>query len=272
MNIGERNEYFAKFLLVDARDHQISVPGIGVIQSVGFAGNEYGAFPNGYTITSLSDFSDNDIYRLAKLMGITKAPHLAKADVFINGVGYSIKSLQTAPPAIINHTPRHGFEFAIEHLGGGTHRHIVYITDLDKIIADYWRLREAGVIMEDVKNTDTESPFRNHFHTFAPILQYFLFTGSGSKVSDYQAECILDIVDPFDVNTWHVYKQNEELLEYLWPYLVFSLRSKGMPSNYNGEHPTSVRDRSIAIWTHYRDNSYKGSLHVRLIRPDHDNE
>ena len=271
MNIGERNEYFVKFLLVNARDQHISVPGIGAIQSVGFAGNEYEGLPNGYTITSLENFTDEEIYHLAGLMRITKAPHLAKADVFINGVGYSIKSLQTAPPALINHTPRHGFEFAIEHLGEN-HRHTICITDLDEIIAEYWQLRDAGVIMEDVKNTNAQSPFRNHFHTLAPILQYFLFTGSGSKVSDYQAEYILDIVEPFDMNTWHIYRQNEELLEYLWQYLVFSVRSKGMPSNYNGEHPTSARDRSIAIWTHYRDNSYKGSLHVRLTRPNNDNE
>lgn len=265
MNIGERNEFIVKFILVNARDNHWDIPGIGLVASVGFGGTEYGRLPQGTTLCRENFQTDSSIYTLANSMGIAKAPSGAKADIYLNGRGYSVKSLQTSPPALINHTPRPGFQNAIDRINNDSALGIVQIEELDHIISRYWELRENGVIAEDVRNSDDTSPFREHFHVIAPILKYFLFVGTGQGDSRYPAEYLLDIKNPFDFTTWDIYSRTDEnLIHYLWDRLIFSIRSKGMPESYNADHPISPRDRSISLWTRYRDGSYKGSLHVRL--------
>ena len=115
MNAGERNEYLVKMRLVQLRDANEVVNIIdptSPITSVGFGGIEYGQLPSNIALANLSD---SEVMTLASSLGIVKAGIFDKADVYINNTPYSIKSLQTAPPALVNHTPRNGGkEFALK--------------------------------------------------------------------------------------------------------------------------------------------------------------
>ena len=77
-------------------------------------------------------------------VGIEKARTSSKADISVNGISYSLKEINGSPPAIVNHTPRHGFENVCSTIG-------VSIDELDKIIEEYWDLRLSGQIKQDTK-------------------------------------------------------------------------------------------------------------------------
>lgn len=261
INSGEVNELLVKLKLIELRDSKEKVNLYGkteIIKSVGFKGKEYGSLPQGTNLRSIASSANNgDMSKLEKLVntvGIMKAGVFDKADVYINGVGYSVKSLQAAPPALVNHTARDGWERACDYVK-------VSISELDEIVKDYWDKRLKGIITEDVRNSNPMSPFRNHKDYMIKVLNYFLFIGTGSKVSPSPAEYILEFDNPLTVQTWSVYK--DEYLDKFWDKLIFSLRSsKGM-----GNYP-NIRDQkkkaSMAKWTVVCCGAYKGALHVRV--------
>jgi len=261
INSGEINELLVKLRLIELRDSKEQVKlyeKTEVIKSVGFKGKEYGSLPHGTNlnlIASKARFGDmSELETLNDTVGIMKAGVFDKADVYINGVGYSVKSLQAAPPALVNHTARDGWERACSYAKQS-------IAELDEIIAEYWDKRQKGIITEDVRNSNPSSPFRNHKDYLVKVLNYFLFTGSGSRVSPSPAEFILEFDNPLKVETWSIYK--DEYLEKFWNNLIFSLRSsKGM-----GNYP-DIRDpkkkESMAKWTVLYAGAYKGALHVRV--------
>lgn len=256
MNIGERNELIIKLRLVEMRMQNNSAPIFNneKIESVGFAGQEYLNIPTGYE--NYSTFSDNDLYKLAKATNITKAGIYDKADVYINGVGYSIKSLSAAPPALVNHTARDGWERVCSKVDCDIHL-------LDSIVAKYWDLRLQNIITEDINNSNPHSPFTPHKDYLLPILNYFLFNGSGSRDSKYPADYILDFTNPVDETTWEKYGNN--YIDSHWNKLVFSLRSsKGMGNYPNIKDP--IKKASMAKWTVYHSGGYKGALHVRVTK------
>lgn len=259
MNIGEKNELLLKITLVSMRDRIMPNNGpIAVINSVGFANKEYGQLPSGLTIGGILLSSDSELECLASLSGISKAPSRSKSDVNINGEGYSVKSFASAPPALVNHTARPGFEVACKHVGAN-------IADLDKLVENYWQLRTAGRIREDIKNTDSLSPFSNAKGILGPLLNYFLFLGTGSGLADHSAQFILDYENPVYPATWRVLTPDKALDE-LWDKLIFSLRSKkGMPSNYPNNRDKSANN-STRIWTRYFQNEYRGALHIRATK------
>ena len=115
MNKGERDELIFKILLAQRRDVGGELFGVKV-SSVGFGyGNdfvEFGHIPEDFELSSLKVMSANDLLELAANMNIKKASGSAKSDIYINKVGVSLKSLRASPPALVNHTMRHGFEFA----------------------------------------------------------------------------------------------------------------------------------------------------------------
>lgn len=200
--------------------------------------------------------SESEISRICALTGITKAGGNRKSDLYVNGMGVSVKSFGDANPAIVNHTHRPGFEKACNESGSD-------IGQLDVIIAEYWRLRVSGEIREDVRNSHLQSPFSNFKTYLKPILNYFMFDGSGRGRSQNSADVLLDIINPCDTTTWMILGR-DDALDLIWDYLVMSVRSKGMPKSYApGLKP------SLDVWTRYFDNLHKGTLHVRVHKSFH---
>jgi hypothetical protein len=255
MNNGERNELIIKLRLIQLRDKNSKIKinsKLTKINSVGFL-NEYKKLPGQIDFDKIIKYSDNQLEKIAIQYGIGKAPAKSKSDVFVNGIGISLKSIENAPPAIVNHTPRTGFETACNICGSD-------ITLLDEIISEYWSLRKRGKIKEDIHNTDLNSPFKNNKEILKPILNYFLFDGSGKGLSNHRASLILDYNSPINHNSWETYNR-DNAVDMIWTKLVFSLRSKGMPKRYpNIENIKSV---SIKKWTNFFQDKYKGALHIR---------
>jgi hypothetical protein len=255
MNAGERDELLIKLKLIEMRDLSISFFG-AKITSVGFDGREYQSLPPSFSFANAKT-SNAILSRVCQVVGIQKGAAFDKSDVCVNGDGYSLKSLSAAPPAIVNHTTRAGFEFACNHVGSN-------IGSLDVLINNYWKLRLAGKIREDVSNSDPLSPFSGAKDTLAPILQYFLFIGSGSRVSASPASFILDYSDPLNTNTW-TRLDPTTAVDKLWANLVFSIRAKkGMPADYNPSTYTGKHAASIRQWVQFSSGEYRGALHIRV--------
>ena len=249
-NIGEYDEMRAKLHLIELRDSgkTILIEGQQVmVTSVKNDSVECKPLPNNTNLTSMSDA---EIENLAKHVGAFKAPAGSKADVYVNGYGISVKSHRGANPAFLNHTHRAGFLKVCKRVG-------VSIEQLDHIVEDYWKKRKDGVIGEDVKNSDPNSPFKDHLEYLKPIMNYFLFKGTAQKDSQFPADYILDFIDPVDESNWKFSK--DEYLEDNWKHIIFSIRSKGMPDSY----PKGKNSQLIKPWVKIAEGKYKGSLHGR---------
>ena len=254
-NVGEYDEMRIKLRLIELRDaHQtITLNGRRLtIKSVKME-REFGSLPLG---TNLRTMSDSAVEALAIKVGAFKAPMGAKADVYINGEGYSVKSHRSAPPAIVNHTPRYGWWRICRQIGAD-------ISKLDALVEKYFELRSKGIIREDICNDNHLSPFAAHYEDLRPILNYFLFEGSGAKDSDYPAKYVLDCGDPCDVNTWRLHDESN-YLDIYWNRLVFSMRNKGFDGYPYTTGNAVVKNRECKPWAKVFDGTYKGSLHVRV--------
>ena len=153
-NAGEYDEMRIKLRLIELRDTQQTVILNGkrfTINSVKME-KEFLPLPKG---TNFRTMPNEKIEALAKKVGASKAPARAKADVYINGEGYSIKSLRSAAPAIVNHTPRSGWYDVSSRIK-------LSMTDLDKMVQNYFTLRQKGKLKEDVCNDEQQSPFATH--------------------------------------------------------------------------------------------------------------
>lgn len=249
MNIGEASEYYLKSYMLRERDT--------CLQSTIFK-----------RITELSDdgnlstlrwrkecevyLKKRDVSNLVKILNIKKSSTYSKTDISINGKRFSLKETNGAPAAIINHTTRPGFERICNQLG-------VDISKLDQIMENYWNLRQKSIIKEDTKISDANCPFKTHKDFLKPIINYFIFDGSGSRNSTFPADTILEIDYKNIPRSMRMIGKDDYFKE-VWPKLIFSVRSKGMPPSY----PNCDNKESIAIWTRRADNLLKGSLHVRV--------
>ena len=259
MNNGERDELLAILSLLKVKQNmgEFDSQQVQSIKS-GLTECNINSSVNFNTILSTSD---SQLSLIAKSCGISKAPSGAKADVQINGIGYSIKSVRSAPPAIVNHTARPGFQKVCDRVRSD-------IKQLDRIIDDYWLLRSKGEISEDTKIVDVNCPFKIHKEFMRPILNYFLFTGTGQKDSLYPAKKIISIDNPLDVSSWRLYDE-KNALDLFWDKMVFSLRAKkGMPSGYpDNMSPKALTTKtSLERWTKFIDGDYRGALHIRTTR------
>ncbi len=253
MNVGERGEILVKLKLIDIRDNNETLFG-DAVYSVGFE-REYSR--NSVNLRTLSLYGDEELSQYAISVGVTKASVRDKSDVYINNVGISLKSTSGANSALINHTPRPGYERVCHELH-------LDIDELDEIIDEYWELRLDGQIGEDVSLSDPLCPFRGHKKYFGKILQYFLFNGSGNYDSDNPASYLLEFEDPLDTSTWKLITQ-DDAIDRVWDKLVFSVRSKkGMPTDYSPFTYHKPNAESIKRWVKFCDGSYKGALHVRV--------
>jgi hypothetical protein len=257
MNNGERDELLVQFKLIELRDKQITSSLLGEISSVKM-GTEYNPLPAGFDLQRLKRITDAELEREARIYGIKKAGGRHKADTIINAIPFSVKSKQYAPPALVNHTTRPGFELAAQHSGGD-------IALLDEIIDEYWTLRLANKITEDTSNSHPHSPFRGKKEIIRPFLNHFLFKGTGSGLSKLPANSILAFTDPFNTTTWSIYDESDAIDLY-WDKLIFSLRAKkGMPEGYP-DHMTPYYGplkSSIDRWTKFCCGDYRGALHIR---------
>jgi hypothetical protein len=203
----------------------------------------------------IRQLDDAALVNFCSTHNISKSGPFSKADIFINSIGYSLKYTSAMPPALINHTRRTGWEFAALQKG-------VSMSNLDKLVADYWNKRLTGAIGEDIANSNPRSPFAAHFNTLLPFLEYFTFEGTGSRVSYHPASEVIEFSDPCDIQTWDLLNRSQ-LLQNLWPRFIFSMRSgKGMPSDMNSVSQTEKN--SIMIWAQKMQGSLKGALHVRI--------
>jgi len=212
-------------------------------------------FPITITPVAIAAMSDLQLKSFCQSTGIVKAGLFSKSDVYINGKGYSIKSYDGSPPAIVNHTNRIGWEFVAQQIGSS-------ISPLDILVNDYWNKRVNGVIKEDVLNSNVNSPFSSHFRTLEPFLNYFCFDGSGSKKSNHPADYMVEFSDPCNLNTCSIYDRGNYLSHH-WSNLCFSMRSKkGMPRDINAL--SLANTSSIMMWSRNFQGSLRGSLHVRV--------
>ena len=254
-NVGEYDELRIKLRLIELRDtnNNVTIDGKAFcINSVGLE-KEFNSLPAG---TNLRSMNDADIEKLANSVGAGKAKGSYKADVNINGHGFSVKSHRSAPPAIVNHTPRWGWKRICDQLN-------VSIETLDNMVKEYFDLRDKGIINEDVWNTDQNSPFAKNKEYLRPILNYFLFTGTGAKDSKYPAKFVLDCGDPYDVSTWKIHDESDYLDKY-WDEMKFSMREKGFEAYPYTRKSDLWKTPLSKPWAKKFNGVYKGSLHVRV--------
>lgn len=254
-NIGEYDELRIKLRLIELRDQnqRIIIGGKSInISSIGLE-REFLSLPKGTNIRMLSN---SQVEAMANQLGAGKAKGSYKADVNINGEGYSVKSHRSAPPAIVNHTPRWGWYRICKQIG-------VDIAQLDNMVEEYFELRSKGIIAEDIYNSDSRSPFAKNKEYLRPILNYFLFTGTGAKDSDYPAKYVLDCGDPYDVNTWTIHDESD-YLDIFWNDMKFSMRNKGFEAYPYSRPSDSWKTPLSKPWAKKFDGSLKGSLHVRV--------
>tara|TARA_B100000963_G_C22564390_1_gene642935 strand:+ start:288 stop:1064 length:777 start_codon:yes stop_codon:yes gene_type:complete len=258
MNKGELDEILCILKLIKMRESK--TPFFSKqIKSIKSNGTELKDLPNNISIEKLED--ENEILKVAELCNVKKSPAGSKADVHVNEIGYSIKSNRSAPPAIVNHTARPGFVNVCKRIG-------LSIEQLDNIIKEYWIKRNEGKFGEDIKNIDIRSPFMGHIEYMRPIINYFLFDGTGQKNSEYPSKGIIMFENPINPNEWRLYNKTNAV-DFFWHKLVFSLRSKkGMPKGYPDKmsKKAMLQKSSIDKWTQYIDGDYRGALHIRTTK------
>ncbi len=249
MNIGEESEHYLKAFLLKRKDENITDTVFGKINDLSDDGNLSDLIWKKESEPFLQSFN---IPNLVKSLGIAKSKTSSKADVTVNGISYSLKEMGASPPAIVNHTPRHGFETACDNVKSS-------ISTLDKIISEYWKLRNSGTIKEDTKISNPNCPFSTHKDYLKPIIEYFLFTGTGGGVSKFPADKILEINYKDLPNQIKIFEK-DDYFDQVWDNLQLSIRSKGMPPKY----PTCDNSTSISKWTNFAEGKFKGSLHIRV--------
>jgi hypothetical protein len=250
MNEGEKNENLIKIYLCYLKKIKDKNSPFGLITKLGFGKKEFGEISDEINFDELK--KDNKVKEICKNLGIEKSSPKNKADVHINGKGYSIKYMDAAPPSIINHTNRKGFLRVAKEIDED-------IEKLDKLIDKYWKLRNSNQITEDCGNDNPLSPFKDNKDILKPYLEYFCFNGTGSSKSDYPADAIVKFTKYDDVNTWRIYSKSETIDE-IWNKLKFCMRGgKGMPSDYANSKDKDILEK----WTMFSSGKYRGALSVR---------
>lgn len=251
-NLGEQNEIFLKVFLLMMFKKNIPIRGsngIGLIKSLKFSPDgELPLWKNEYEKL----LEKRDYNFLKKIF--PKAPTGSKADLEINGIRYSVKNSLGAKSAIVNHTNRGGFLKIFNLLN-------LDISKLDEIINEYWDKRISGIIKEDTKNQDSNSPFAKHKVYLKPIIEYFLFTGTGRGKSNFPADKMFIFSEPEDTLEYKILTQSQAVDD-IWDNLTFSVRSKkGMPRKYDPK-----KDTDLTPWIRFyptKTSSPKGALHIR---------
>ena len=257
-NVGERDEYLLKLYLIECRQKSIAIP-IGdkmeVVRTVGTRTVEYGDLT--YTM-DWSVLEAEELISVCASVHATKAGMFDKADVYVNGVGISVKSQRGGNPSLINHTTR-------DKIVRVMHSIQQPMLPLDQMVDNYWNLRLAGTINEDVCSTEAICPFSNlngksGLEIIKPLLNYFAFDGTGSRDSQSPATLILSLESPTDIKTWQFFSK-DNFIESVWDRLVFSIRGKSTPQFLD----EGREDHKLMLpWIREIDFQNKGALSVRV--------
>ena len=257
-NIGERDEYLLKLFLIECRQRKVAVP-IGdkmdIVRTVGTRTEEYGILSFHLKWDTLQA---EELISVCASVKATKAKLFDKADVYVNGIGISVKSARGGNPSLINHTTRDKILRVMNSINQS-------ILPIDKIIDRYWDLRLSKKITEDTCISDPNCPFgsphdEKSLAIIKPLLNYFAFDGTGTRDSQSPAELILSLKSPTDIKTWHYYSKSD-FVDSVYERLVFSIRSKStpqFPDKNNEAH------KLMLPWIREIDRSMKGALSVRV--------
>ena len=252
MNVGEISEFCFKAYMLRQRDENREDTVFGKIHELSDDAN---LADLEWKPSLKQSLDDNDWKTLSDELVVGKSKTSSKMDISINKTRYSMKDVGGSPPAIVNHTPRPGYENVCSEVG-------VSIKELDIIIEEYWKLREKKIITEDVKNSYDTCPFLSHKAYMKKIIEYFIFDGTGgrgkAKFSRFPADKVLELNYKELPSSLRVYDK-AKYYDKMWSRLIFSVRSKGMPPKY----PVCKNAASVDQWTRKRDGRYKGSLHIR---------
>ena len=253
VNQGDRDEYLLKLFLIECRQNKRLIP-IGdkleMVDSVQNSKKEELDTPKHTLIWE--ETSAGLLVFICKQIKAGKAGTFDKADVFVNGIGISVKSQRGAPPSIINQTTREKILRVMRAINSS-------IEPLDHIVNRYWFLRLNGGT-EDVSGIGENNPFaisedgRSNMPILRPLLNYFTFKGTGTRDSSAPATYLLSVGNPTDTSTWTYYTE-DNFVDSVWGNLVFSIRAKGLPAVISEENRPWVRDV---------DGSKKGTLNVRV--------
>lgn len=263
-NKGERDEYLLKLFLIECRQKSVMVP-LGdsnqIVKNVGSKTQEYGRL---HCYMDWKKLEAEELISICASVYATKAGMYEKADVYINGIGVSVKSERGANPSIINHTTRDKILRVMNAVNAP-------IAPLDQMVNKYWSLRLTAKIKEDVAITEVNCPFSKPDETYClnvlkPLINYFAFDGTGTKDSKAPAQYILSLTDPTDTKTW-TYYDKKSFIYSVWKYLVFSIRSKSTPQSLD---PNNQAHQMMKEWIRECDGMLKGSLSVRVGSPHND--
>jgi hypothetical protein len=253
INQGDKDEYLLKLFLVECRKYNRVIP-IGetnqVVKNVENSRREEIDYPD--RILDWKSVSSGLLVYMCQKIKAGKAGSFDKADVFVNGIGISVKSQRGAAPSIINQTTRDKILRVMKSINSP-------IEPLDQIVNRYWFLRLKGG-PEDVSGVNQNNPFTTNEDGYSnlsilkPLLNYFAFRGTGTRGSNAPASYVLSIGNPEDPTTWVYYSEND-FIDKVWEKLVFSIRAKGLPS---------VITEEMQPWIREVDGIKKGSLNVRV--------
>lgn len=257
-NKGERDEYLLKLFLIECRQKSLPVPigdTVEVVRSVGTRTYEYGELSYAMPWDQLEA---EELISVCLSVKATKAKMFDKADVYINGIGISVKTERGGNPSIINHTTRD----KILRVMNSIHQPIA---PLDFLVNRYWDLRLSNKIGEDTVIGDPQCPFSHPdedecLAIIKPLVNYFAFDGTGTRDSESPAQYILSLVNPTDTATWTYYDKNTFIAS-VWERLVFSIRQKATPLQLD---ETKKEHQEMKPWIREINTWLYGALHVRV--------
>ena len=259
-NKGDRDEYILKLFLIECRQKSLSIPIGETTQIVRTVGSRTKSYGNLAVWMDWKQLEPEELISLCASVYVTKASQFEKADVFVNGIGISVKSERGGKPSIINHTTREKILRVMNSINAP-------IAPLDSMVNRYWELRLSRTIREDTCISDHDCPFSHPdeitcFNVLKPLINYFAFDGTGAKDSIAPAQFILSLIDPTDIQTWTYYDKNTFIFS-VWKRLVFSLREKETPVELD---ETKEAHRQMKPWVRFCEGSLKGALSVRVSR------
>jgi hypothetical protein len=189
---------------------------------------------------------------------IKKSKSASKADTIVvliktqKRLNISIKSKTGAKPSVINHTPRSANAFQNEYLKDD-------LCYLDMLAKEYIDKRTKGVIGEDVEISKLDSYNDEKIkNSLVKMLIYFIFKGTGSKISNPECNSVL-IINKNGSLSFILCETEQEKETYIHTVIeksIVSFRNKGMPKNTTEQ---------CLPWVYVNDKGKEcGAIHVRL--------
>lgn len=166
----------------------------------------------------------NNFDEIKKAKGKFKADCIIEFNKTGRRINPSIKSCKSAPCSVINHTPRSAKVFQ--------KKGVLYplLSEIDSVIYIYINKRKKGS-PEDIK-LDELSLNSIQKDSMYKLIMYFMFKGTGCKLSDNPADSIL-LIKEGTMEFIPLYSDEDKLKyiqkKYRENKFVISLRGKGMP-------------------------------------------